>query len=167
MAVLALLHPAQQIGWTNWTVHPSTVVGVAALGALYVWRARRIQRRAPSAERAAVHPALGARRCDPSRLAPSGLQHFALFAGLFVLFASLNGTIHDLSDYYLFSAHMVQHLLLSLIVPPLLVGGLTGEMLRPLLRHRVVFRVAHRLTRGPLAFVLFNVVMAVWPLPEV
>ena len=29
--------------------------------------------------------------------------------------------MHDLSDYYLFSVHMVQHLLLTLVFPPLLI----------------------------------------------
>jgi putative membrane protein len=58
---------------------------------------------------------------------------FALLATL-----SLNGPLHDLSDYYLFSAHMVQHLLLTLVVPPLLLLGMPGWMadglLAPLVR---------------------------------
>ena len=48
---------------------------------------------------------------------------------------ALNGPLHDLSDYYLFSAHMVQHLLLTLVVPPLLLTGDAGldggRLLRP------------------------------------
>ena len=147
MAVLALLHPAQQIGWTAWTVHPSTVIGIAALGALYLWRAKQVER--------------------AERQAPSGLQKLAFFAGLFVIFATLNGPVHDLSDYYLFSAHMVQHLLLTLVVPPLLVGGTTGEMLRPALRVPAVARSARWATRAPIAFAIFNVVIAVWHVPEV
>src|SRR5256885_10840471 len=43
------------------------------------------------------------------------------------LFRSLNGPLHDLGDYYLFSAHMVQHLLLTLGVPPLLLTGTRSE----------------------------------------
>ena len=42
MAVLALLHPVQRIDFTSWTIHPSTVIGLAALGAAYLWRARRV-----------------------------------------------------------------------------------------------------------------------------
>ena len=167
---LALLHPAQQIGWTNWTVHPSTVIGLAALGAAYLWRARvveREERRETSGASPAAFDALVARIAAPSRRAPTGLQRFAFFAGLFIMFASLNGPIHDLSDYYLFSAHMVQHLLLALIVPPLLLGGLTGEMLRPLLRRRPVAAVARWATGARIAFVLFNVTMAVWHIPEI
>ena len=170
MPLLALLHPAQQIGWTNWTVHPSTVVGLGALGALYLWRARVLEReerdetRGDSAE---ALVALATRIAEPSRRAPSGLQRFAFFAGLFIMFASLNGPLHDLSDYYLFAAHMVQHLLLALVVAPLLVGGLTGAMLRPLIRPPAVLGVARWATRAPMAFVLFNVTMAAWHVPEV
>ena len=37
--------------------------------------------------------------------------------------------MHDLSDYYLFSAHMVQHLLLAFAVVPLLLPGSRGWMI--------------------------------------
>jgi putative membrane protein len=170
MAVLALLHPAQQVGWTSFTVHWSTVVGIAALGALYLWRASRVERteqRETRGDSAAALSALVDRIARPSRRAPSGLQKLAFFAGLFVMFASLNGPLHDLSDYYLFSAHMVQHLLLALVVPPLLVGGLTGEMLRPLIRRPAAFRLARWLTRAQIAFAIFNVTVAIWHVPEV
>ncbi|CAA9290958.1 MAG: Cytochrome c oxidase caa3-type assembly factor CtaG_BS (unrelated to Cox11-CtaG family) [uncultured Gemmatimonadaceae bacterium] len=170
MPLLALLHPAQQIGWTNWTVHPSTVVGLGALGALYLWRARVLEREERAETRgdsAEALVALATRIAEPSRRAPSGLQRFAFFTGLFVMFASLNGPLHDLSDYYLFAAHMVQHLLLALVVAPLLVGGLTGAMLRPLIRRPAVLGLARWATRAPMAFVLFNVTMAAWHVPEV
>jgi putative membrane protein len=168
--LLALLHPAQQIGWTSWTVHPSTVIGIAALGAGYLWRARVVEaaeRRETSGASVEALSALVSRISYPSRRAPSGLQKLAFFAGLVVIFASLNGPIHDLSDYYLFAAHMVQHLLLALIVPPLLLAGLTGEMLRPLLRRPRVAALGRWATRAPIAFALFNVTMAVWHVPEV
>ena len=50
-----------------------------------------------------------------------------------MMFFSLNGWLHDLSDSYLFSAHMVQHLLLALVVAPLMIMGTPGSMLRPAL----------------------------------
>ena len=56
--------------------------------------------------------------------------------GLLVLLFALNGPMHDLSDYYLFSAHMAQHLLLTLVLPPLLIAGTPGWLLQPLLRIR-------------------------------
>src|SRR6266542_3573020 len=41
MPVVAVLHPFTQLGWLAWSIHPSTVVGIAALGGLYLLRASR------------------------------------------------------------------------------------------------------------------------------
>jgi putative membrane protein len=137
----ALLHIGAQLSLTQYTVHWSTVIGLMALGAIYFWRAR-------------VHPeAIG--RSRP-----------ALFvSGLVLMFVSLNGWIHDLSDYYLFSAHMVQHLLLAMGVAPLLIMGTPAWMLRPLLRYRVIRALARPLRSAIACFVIFNVVLIGWHLP--
>src|SRR5260221_3556319 len=116
MPVLAMLHPFTQLGWLAWSIHPSTVIGIAALGAIYLWRGRH----APPGENL------------------SGARKLSFFAGLVVLFASLNGPIHDLSDDYLFSAPLVQHPLLTLAMAPLLVAGVPGWMLLPLLLKRII-----------------------------
>jgi putative membrane protein len=141
MLFLALLHPIANLSWWRWSVHPSTAIGIAALGALYIVASIKLERR------------------------PTVAQRAFLFSGLLLLFASLNGPIHDLSDDYLFSAHMVQHLLLTLAVPPLLLAGTPGWMLRPLLSRRAIRPIARFLTRAPIAFVVFNVVIAAWHLP--
>jgi putative membrane protein len=141
MFFLALLHPIANLSWWRWSIHPSTVVGIAALGALYLWAARRL------------------------RQEPTLTQKICFFTGLFVMFASLNGPIHDLSDDYLFSAHMVQHLLLTLAMAPLLVAGVPGWMIRRPLATRFIAPTARFLTRAPIAFIVFNVVMAAWHLP--
>jgi putative membrane protein len=138
-----LLHVGAQVGWTSWSIHPSTVAGLAALGALYVWAERRL----PTADR------------------PTIAQRVRFLLGLVVIFLSLNGPIHDLSDYYLFSGHMVQHLLLTLVAPPLLVSGTTGAMLRPALGVRGVGAAARFLTRTAICYAVFNVTLAAWHLP--
>ncbi len=71
MPVLAMLHPFTQFGWLTWSVHPSTVIGLAALAAAYLWRASR----AKPEERV------------------SGTRKLSFFAALFVIFASLNGPL--------------------------------------------------------------------------
>src|SRR5687767_12957103 len=141
MLLLALLHPIVNLNLWRWSIHPSTAIGIAALGALYLWAARRLRKQ------------------------PTLAQRSYFFAGLLVMFASLNGPIHDLSDVYLFSAHMVQHLLLTLAMPPLLLAGVPGWMLRPLLSRPGIAPVARFFTRAPIAFVTFNVVIAAWHLP--
>jgi len=87
------------------------------------------------------------------------------YGGLGVMFFSLNGWLHDLSDWYLFSAHMVQHLLLTLLVPPLLIAGTPGWMLRPALRYRPVHAIARFLTNPKVSFATFNLVLAAWHVP--
>lgn len=121
--------------------HAEVLAGLTAIALLYVWAAR--------AQR---------RRLAPGRvLAMAG--SLAVFAG------ALNGPLHDLSDQYLFSAHMVQHLLITLVAPPLLLAAVPTGMLSPLLRHARVAGVLARLTRLPVAFVLYNVALVAWHLP--
>ena len=60
---------------------------------------------------------------------------------------------------------MVQHLVLTLVVPPLMIAGLTGDMLRPLLRNAAVRALATLVTRPGACFAIFNVVLAAWHLP--
>jgi putative membrane protein len=82
-----------------------------------------------------------------------------------VLLGSLNGPLHDLSDYYLFSMHMVQHLVLTLVFPPLLLAGIPEWLLRPLLeKPGVLRRVIRFLTLPWVAAFLFSVSIAVWHL---
>jgi putative membrane protein len=59
----------------------------------------------------------------------------------------------------------VQHLVLTLIAPPLLVMGTPGWMLRPALQWRGVGPVARWLTSATHAFLLFNLVIVAWHLP--
>jgi putative membrane protein len=86
-------------------------------------------------------------------------------AGAFVIFFALVSPLDDLGDEFLFSAHMVQHVLLALVAPPLLLLGTPGWLLRSLLRYPVVARTARILTMPLVAFTSFNIVFMVWHLP--
>jgi putative membrane protein len=143
--VFGLLHTGATLSASRFSVHASTVVGILALAALYAWR-ERVHRQSGGAP-------LG--RAKPTVLA----------IALITLFLSLNGWLHDLSDSYLFSAHMVQHLVLALVVAPLLIMATPGWMLRPALASRPVHVVARWMTNPLRAFAIFNVVMAAWHLP--
>jgi putative membrane protein len=143
---LLLLHPAAQIALTDFTVHPSTVIGLAGLGALYHWRARQ-------------------RPAESKDGSPTTGQRATFYTALALIFFSLNGWLHDLSDGYLFSAHMVQHLVLTLVAPPMLILGTPGWMLRPALRWPVVGPLARWVTSPARCFAIFNVVLVAWHLP--
>src|SRR5687767_12180979 len=139
LAFVPLLHVGASLSLASFTVHWSTAVGLLAIAGLYEWRARTTA--GPRA------PSVAARR-----------PYF--YAALAVIFFSLNGWLHDLSDWYLFSAHMVQHLLLTLLMPPLLIVGVPGWLLRPLLERPVIGSLARLLTRPKICFAAFSIVVA-------
>src|SRR5437763_12054989 len=139
-----LLHVGATLALSSFSVHASTVIGIIVLATLYTWRARVGEREGH---------VLG--RGKPSLLA----------IALLTLFLSLNGWLHDLSDSYLFSAHMVQHLVLALVVAPLLIMATPGWMLRPALGWRPVAAIARWVTHPFHAYAIFNVVMCAWHLP--
>jgi putative membrane protein len=129
----------------DWALHPTVIVGTALLGALYFWGIGPWRRRHG-------HP-------------PAPVWRVACFvAGLLVILVSLNGPIHDLSDYYLFSIHMVQHLLLTLVLPPLLIAGLPGWLADGLARHPSARAIGRFLTHPLVAGAIFTVTLAVWHL---
>jgi len=146
---LALLHTGARLSVTSFTVHPSTVIGIVGLATLYE-RGMRVARRTPTAE--------------TSRVQRPATRAF-FYSALVILFLSLNGWLHDLSDSYLFSAHMVQHLMLALVVAPFLIMGTPGELLRPILALPGVMPVARWITAPSRCFAIFTVVVAGWHLP--
>ena len=136
--------PATPYEW-SWSLHPSVIIGTGLLGALYFYGIGPYRRR--------------------HGLPPASLWQILSFsAALLVLLLALNGPVHDLSDYYLFSMHMVQHLVLTLLFPPLLLLGMPGWLLQPLVRPPPVRRVARVLTHPVVAAGVFTVTIAVWHL---
>ena len=125
--------------WQRWDWHPSVVIGLALLGGLYVY--------------------LGGLAAPRRRVTAFG-------ASLVVLGVVLNGPLHNLSDGYLFSAHMVQHLALTLVFPPLLLYGTPAWVVRPLLGPAWVLRSARRATRPLAAGALFSAPITLWHVPQ-
>jgi putative membrane protein len=120
----------------------SVIAGVAALGIAYgaamVVLQRRVSRR----------------------------QGAAFAAALATIVVAL-GPVDALAEQRLFSAHMFQHLLLTLVMPPLLLLGVPSWMLRPPLRWRPLRCVARVVTHPVVAFALYNGLLAVVHTPLV
>ncbi|MBI4336437.1 MAG: cytochrome c oxidase assembly protein [Chloroflexi bacterium] len=136
-----------QFSWTDWHVHPSILVGVAALEVLYLLAMGPWRRRLGGPDRFEARRAI------------------AWTLGAVFLFVALGSPLDELSDHYLFSAHMVQHLLLTLAMPPLLLLGAPAWLLRYALGVPGARHWGRWLTRPLVAFLLFNVTFAVWHLP--
>jgi putative membrane protein len=128
---LASLHATLSL-WT-WSWDPTVLAGTLALAAGYLW--------------------LIGRRARVIAWSPMARAYFA--GGLLMLFLALESPIDVGGDHYLFSLHMLQHLLLAMVVPPLLLLGLPDA-----------WRIASRIRVSPLAAnIVFNLVLAVWHLP--
>jgi putative membrane protein len=89
---------------------------------------------------------------------------FAFAAALVVLVLAVASPLDSIGETRLFSVHMAQHLLIGDVAPLLLVLGLSGQVLRPLLALRPVQRL--RVLAHPLvALPLWAVDLWLWHLP--
>jgi putative membrane protein len=87
------------------------------------------------------------------------------FAGQFILMLALNGPIHHLSDYYLFAAHMVQHLLLNLLWAPLTVLALPSWLIEVMLTVPILKKLSDGLGGLRVKFLVYNGVLYFWHIP--
>ena len=133
--------------WTHWHAHPDALIGLALLQGGYLLGVGPLRKRYNLAD-----------SVEPRQVA-------TFTAGVFVIFVSLLSPIHFLSDGYLFSVHMVQHVLLTLVAPPLLILGIPDWLIRPLLRPNWSFRLARTLTHPIVAIASFNIIFSLWHVP--
>jgi putative membrane protein len=110
------------------------------------------------------------RRFGPAREAlgevpATPAQKTCFVLGVASLWIASDWPLHDLAEDYLFSVHMVQHLLFTFVAPPLLLLGLPAWMVRPLLGRGLRFKIVRTLTRPVVALLVFNAVIALthWP----
>jgi putative membrane protein len=92
-------------------------------------------------------------------------QVATFYAGVLLMWVAADWPVHDLAERYLFSVHMVQHILLTLVVPPLLLSGTPAWLLRWLLSPPGLSAVVKRVARPLPAAVIYNVafVFTHWP----
>jgi putative membrane protein len=131
----------------QWLADPAVLAPLALLAGIYVWRFVQARREA------------GGRGAGP-------LQALAFAGGMFALLAALVSPIDGLGEDYLFSAHMLQHVLLGDIAPLLLLLSLSRVILRPVTRR--LMRLERAL--GPLAhpvtgIVIWLTLMYLWHIP--
>jgi cytochrome c oxidase assembly factor CtaG len=86
-------------------------------------------------------------------------------AGVLVLLLALVSPLDTLGDTYLFSAHMLQHFLLTLVVPPLLLLGLPPRVVARLLQWTPADRVERVLGQPVLAWIVGTGTLWIWHAP--
>ena len=92
-------------------------------------------------------------------------QVVSFYVGLALLWIGADFPLHELSEDYLFSMHMVQHTLFTLMAPPFLLMGMPRWMLRRILEPRWAWHTARFLTKPVVGLIAFNAVIVIthWP----
>ena len=92
---------------------------------------------------------------------------YAFVGAMVMLWVASDWPLHDISEEYLYSAHMLQHMMLSYFLPPLALLATPTWLLRVLIGDGKLYRVLVFLTRPVIAAVLFNAVVIVSHIPGV
>jgi putative membrane protein len=96
----------------------------------------------------------------------SNSQQTAFYLGTVAAWLALVSPLDYLGDNYLLSAHMIQHMLLILVAPPLWLAGLPDWLVDRALSARFLGSVVNKVTRPVPAFLIFNGLFLVWHLPS-
>lgn len=131
----------------TYTPPPTVVAGLIALVVLYALATGRYRDRFA-----------GARPVERLRRAAFG-------AAIVVLALALASPLDGLADEYLFTAHMIQHLLLTLIAAPLLLLGTPDWLFREILDVTRLRGFAVRARHPLVAFFGFNAIFALAHVP--
>ncbi|MEX0667175.1 MAG: cytochrome c oxidase assembly protein, partial [Acidimicrobiia bacterium] len=131
-----------------WHVHVDVWLVIGTLGFAYWYLNAR------------VRPSL-----RPLASPASGGEMAAFYTGLLLLLVVSNWPLHDLAETSLYWVHMTNHLVMTLVAPPLLLIGLTRRMSDHLFGHRLVLPWLKHLARPGAGFAIFNLGMIAshWP----
>jgi putative membrane protein len=131
----------------HWTFSVPILIPIGAYVWFYVRRFREVRRTS------------GPRGAGPRQLA-------AFIGSLVVILIALVSPLDSLGEDYLFSAHMVQHLLLGDIAPLLMLLALSRVIMRPLTRRlQSVERALGPLAHPASALVLWLLLVYLWHIP--
>ncbi|MCH6556071.1 MAG: cytochrome c oxidase assembly protein, partial [Chloroflexi bacterium] len=134
--------------WLDWSLRPDVILLCILLGGAYYYAVTQLRPRIS----------------DAGPVKRSQVIYYAL--GVLTIYAAAGSPLHNLADEYLASAHMFQHVLLTLVAAPLLLAGIPAWVWQALLRVRGVLPVARVLTHWLMALVVFNAVMLLVHLPS-
>jgi putative membrane protein len=143
---VVLLHIAG-FTWLHWRFHPDVIALCLLLGHGYYYAVSEMRDRFP----------------DAGRVRRSQIVYYSL--GVLTIYAATGSPLHDLADQYLASAHMLQHVLLTLVAAPLLLAGVPSWVWQGLFRVRGVLPVARVLTHGVVALGVVNATILLVHLP--
>jgi putative membrane protein len=139
----------------GWHLHADVwaIIGVAAFAWTMAVRLEQRRRDEVAAEADGVAEPAVTRR-----------QVGCFVAGLAAIFVASDWPVHDLAEHYLYSVHMVQHMLITLVAAPLLLLGTPAWLMRRLLPGRLL-KVVRQMARPVPNLFQFNAILVLshWP----
>ncbi len=138
---------AVAVPFPHWHLHFDVWALIGAIGLLYLISLR------------------GERRRRPGEVVASRAQLGCFAAALGTMWLGSDWPLHDVAEGYLYSAHMVQHMLLTLVVAVLLLAGTPGWMARRILGAGRLLRAVRAMSRPVTGLIQFNLVLILshWP----
>ena len=107
---------------------------------------------------------IGPKVAPEGRIVSRG-QIRAFVAMIVLLWLSSDWPVHDLAEEYLYSVHMVQHMALSMFVPPLALMATPEWLARILLGKGRTFLASRFLSKPVVAAFIYNIVLLVTHIP--
>jgi putative membrane protein len=110
---------------------------------------------------------IGPHAVEPGQPVVTRRQVGCFVGALVLLFTASTWPIHQIGESYLYSVHMLQHMMLSYFMPPLVLLATPEWLARALVGEGRAYRVVRVLSKPVLAAVLFNVAVVVTHVPGV
>jgi putative membrane protein len=129
--------------------NPEVYVLVAFLAGAYIYMVRVLGPRAVPAGQPVVQR-----------------KHVVAFvASMLLLFVASTWPVHQIAEGYLYSVHMLQHMMLSYFMPPLVLIATPEWMLRILVGEGRFYGFVRAMTRPVVAGVVFNTIVIITHIP--
>ncbi|MEO7397915.1 MAG: cytochrome c oxidase assembly protein [Ilumatobacteraceae bacterium] len=108
---------------------------------------------------------IGPRVVQPGLAVVTRRQTSCFVATILMLWVASDWPLHDISETYLYSAHMLQHMMLSYFLPPLAVLATPEWLLRLIIGKARAYSALRFMTKPVVAAVVFNLVVMVTHVP--
>lgn len=132
--------------WELW--NPWQMALTVAIGVVYLWLTGPMRSRFPGSE--------------PVRVS----RKVVFLIGIAAYYFAHGGPL-NLLGHLMFSAHMASMSVAYMVAPPLILLGIPGWMVRPLVGNKVVGAVVKALTRPLVTVLTFNIMFSMYHLPVV
>jgi putative membrane protein len=133
----------------SWQWHPEVWLLVGFLTIAYVYMVRVI----------------GPKAVGPGVPVLTRANLVTFVGAMLVLWVSSDWPVHDISEDYLYSMHMVQHMALTYFLPPLALMATPTWLARVLIGDGRTYQVVKRLTHPVVAGVMFNAAIMIIHIP--